>query len=171
MSKKKGWRRTTLFFSSSYKLKLHITLILVINMYFTELVMSNIISFTGSRKPVEDTIICGVYVILNVDILMLHQTHKLGLTLQKFKVTQRNGNYVMVYENDECKGNSYEVSVIDGIETIMFGTAKWRWIKPVHKLDSLFNKKEWTEFTLIEKCKRYDQEVNQETNHWWLRYV
>ena len=138
-------------------------------MYFSELVMDLIISFTGSRKPVEDTIICGVYVILNVDTLMLHQTHKLVLSLKKFKVTQRNGNYVMVY--DESKGNSYEVRVIDGVETIMFGDAKWRWIKPVHKLDSLFNMKEWKEFTLIDKCKRYDLEVNNETKHWWLRYV
>jgi hypothetical protein len=144
-------------------------------MRFDELVLENILSFTGSRKPVEDTIICGVYVILNVDILQLHQTHKLGLSLQRFKVTQRNDNYVMVYrfENGEwCKGKSYEVCVINGVETVQFGLGKkWRWIKPVHKLDTLFTRKEWRDFTLTEKCKRYDRVVNQETTHWWTRYV
>lgn len=143
-------------------------------LYFDGLIMSNIMSFIGTRKQVGPQITLGVYTILNANMSKWRTTHKLSLGFERFKISERIGNRVIISKmvNDVWDmPNIQDVHVFKGIETIKFGNQPWRWIQPKHKLECLFTKKEWFSFTQTEKTKRYCTEINEEIHQWWLNYV
>jgi hypothetical protein len=143
--------------------------------YFDGLVMSNILSFIGTRKSVGQQITVGVYSTLNVNMSKWRTTNKLVLRLERFKISERIGNRVIVskWENGVWSmPNIQDVHTFKGVETIKNNRpAVWRWIQPKHKLECLFTKKEWLTFSLTDKAKRYCAEINEDIHQWWINYV
>jgi hypothetical protein len=145
--------------------------------YYDGLVMSHILSYIGTRKPIGERISVGIYTILNPNMSKWRTTQKLALGLVKFKITERIGNTVIIskLENEIWSmPTMQDVHTFNGIETIRFGYNKpavWKWIQPKHKLECLFTKKEWLTFTLNEKIKRYCEAINEPVHQWWLNYV
>lgn len=145
--------------------------------YYDGLVMSHILSYIGMRKPVGERISVGVYTILNPNMSKWRTTQKLSLGLERFKISERIGNRVVIakLENGIWSMPTFQdVHVYKGTETIQFGYNKpaiWKWIQPKHKLECLYTKKEWLSFTETEKIKRYCDVINEEIHQWWLNYV
>ena len=143
--------------------------------YFDGLIMSNIVSFIGTRKSVGQQITVGVYSTLNVNMSKWRTTNKLVLRLERFKISERMGNRVIVskWENGVWSmPNIQDVHMFKGVETIKNNQpAVWRWIQPKHKLECLFTKKEWLTFSLTDKAKRYCTEINEDIHQWWINYV
>lgn len=145
--------------------------------YYDGLVMSHILSYLGMRKPISDRIGVGVYTILTPNMSKWRTTQKLALGLDKFKITERIGNTVVISKLENgiwTMPTMQDVHMFKGVETIRFGYNKpavWKWIQPKHKLDCLFTKKEWLSLTLNQKIKRYCEDINEEVHQWWLNYV
>lgn len=143
--------------------------------YFDGLVMSNILSFIGTRKAVSQQITVGVYTIVNVNMSKWRTTQKLSLGLELFKISERIGNRVIIskLENGIWSMPTFkDIHVFKGTETIKNNqTTVWRWIQPKHKVECLFTKKEWLSFSLADKVKRYCTEINEEIHQWWMNYV
>lgn len=146
----------------------------MVSFFYDDLVMSHILSYIGTRKPVSDTLVPGVYVILDVSMSSWRTTRKLVFILNRFKIIHRDGNRVMISRME--KGiwlNPYTETIhrVNQIETIKLEHAIWKWIQPKHKLDCLFTKKEWFTFTFLEKHKRYMEDIHEEIHTWWSNFV
>ena len=143
--------------------------------YFDDLVMGSILSFIGTRKRIEQQLTVGVYVILNVDLSKWRTTNKLVLCFHRFKISGDDGNRVIISKMKNgvwCKPTIEDIHIVDGIETIKYNLpAVWRWIKPKHKLESLFTKKEWLSLSEKDKIKRYCTEINEDIHEWWHNFI
>jgi hypothetical protein len=143
--------------------------------YFDDLVMGSILSFIGTRKRIEQQLTVGVYVILTANMSKWRTTNKIVMCFHRFKISQRIGNRVIIskMKNDEwCKPTIEDIHIVDGIETVKYNLpAVWRWIKPKHKLESLFTKKEWLSLSEKDKIKRFCTEINEDKDEWWLNFI
>jgi hypothetical protein len=141
--------------------------------FYDDLVMTHILSYIGTRKSVSETLLPGVYVLLNVSMSSWRTTRKLVLILNRFKIISRDGNRVMLSRMEQDVWlNPYMETIhrVNNIETIKLDKAVWKCIQPKHKLDCLFTRKEWFSFSLYELCKRYMDEIDEDIHRWWSNY-
>ena len=141
--------------------------------FYDDLVMTHILSYIGTRKSVSETLLPGVYVLLNVSMSSWRTTRKLVLILNRFKIISRDGNRVMLSRMEQDVWlNPYMETIhrVNNIETIKLDKVVWKCIQPKHKLDCLFTSKEWFSFSLYERCKRYMDEIDEDIHPWWCNY-
>lgn len=120
--------------------------------HFDGLIRTTIVSYTDKRFPAGKQLTTGVYVVMDIAPLFQY-------TFNRYKIVERHENHVMLsrLKNGKwCEPYKRDISIINGVEAI-YGACVWKWIKPIHKLDTLFTKQEWETLSLEDKCKRYNE--------------
>jgi hypothetical protein len=130
--------------------------------HFDGLIRTTIVSYTDKRFPVGKQLTTGVYVMMDISPgyhLARTQAPSFQYIFNRYKIVERHENHVMLSRLKNGKWgepSKRDISIINGVEAI-YGACVWKWIKPNHKLDTLFTKQEWETFSLEDKCKRYNE--------------
>jgi len=107
--------------------------------YFTELLWANVISYMGSLKEVEYHLTSGVYVLPSA------VPSRQYITLNKYKITNRLGNYVWLSEySDGVWGQETleKIQIFDGYEYISGSPERlFQSIYPTNKMNTMFTEK------------------------------
>jgi len=119
--------------------------------HFDGLIRTTIVSYTDKRFPAGKQLTTGVYVMMNVTPSQY--------IFNKFKIVERHSNHVMLSRLKNGKWSEpskRDINIINGVEAI-HGVDAWLWIKPFHKLDTLFTKQEWETLSMEDKHQRYNE--------------
>jgi hypothetical protein len=135
-----------------YKIETTLSTLQMLTMtHFDGLIRTTIVSYTDKRFPAGKQLTTGVYVMMDIA--------PFGYIFNRYKIVERHANHVMLSRLKNGKwGEPFrrDISIINGVEAI-YGVCVWKWIKPFHKLDTLFTKQEWKTLSLEDKCQRYNE--------------
>jgi hypothetical protein len=123
--------------------------------YFTELLWANVISYMGSLKEVEYHLTSGVYVLPSAVPSGQY------ISLNKYKITNRVGNYVWLsaYSHGAWGPETLEkIQICDGYEYISGSPERlFQSIYPTNKMNTMFTEKDWKRMNLVERLERYNE--------------
>jgi len=123
--------------------------------YFTELLWKNIISYLGSLKEVEYYLTCGVYVLPSA------VPSRQYITLNKYKITNRVGNYVWLSQySDGVWGpeTMEKIQAYDGYEYIIGSPERlFQSIYPTNKMETMITEQDWKRMDWSERLERYNE--------------
>ena len=129
--------------------------------YFDELVMDNILSYCG-LKPIESHLTPGIYLVME---RVCYPSEYYGfINEQRYFIQRRTEKYAWVsnmYFGEWSFPRRIKIRMTkDGTETLRRGKQKGLPIIPRCKLETIFNRRQWTTLTDEEKLKHYTKLIH-----------